>query len=429
MVHNRSNEQEATMSKRDRFFTTGLTSFMVLALCGATSAQIVRVERSDRREMAASDLEAAVYLQWYAHPQTARREIDALLRRGRLELRGTVATEQERELAERLAVMVADEVRIANRLRVGPVRGPEPALRLGRLSAREVVDRFREQLRDEFPPELVEDLTLRVYPVPLSAEPAPAPPGEDPPSVSESAWVAVLEGTVPSVDDQIAMSALLVTGEPAAAAVVNRTYSLAAARGEARRVNVRVPFFRLNLDIDDRGVDLGMRTLGGPLHVRTAEREDRRADRRVSDRYLDALRDDRYLKDVPVRFRVLRRIITLEGDLTPADQMRAVRLALETRGAYGVVDDTQLVDGGPAFYELDDVRTFVSYRLGEDAAALDVELDPRTTEPLRGTVIAPTAFHSTLAATVREHDPTLRRLPLELEIREATPRPARERRD
>jgi osmotically-inducible protein OsmY len=369
-----------------RWFSQTSCWLMLVALLALTASAHAQVPgqnngRVSPRVIAPQAIEVGVALELYGHPDTAHRRIEVRLVNDRVDLSGTVAAESEMLTAERLAMFAVPDRSVVNRIQVeregqflrvdGPSKGSPADLRR----------RFMDVLTTKFPPELLKELTLTTYHV---SDPA--------------AWVVVVEGTVPTMRDQLAVSEALLLGTPAAAAVINRTHvvsgSIAVARSD---VSVRGPFGFFGVDVNRRGgvaVDLG------PLAIRAgrgnrvvAEATD---DPLMLDQYLTAVRSDADLRSAQFQPRVLSGVLTLEGRLKPADKMRAVALAQTINGVRGVVDRTEVQEGQPAFYRESDLTAYLRYRLGEHAAARDIELLPAPYERSKLQVTFPTSFHAAL---------------------------------
>jgi hypothetical protein len=263
------------------------------------------------------------------------------------------------------------------------------------------------------------ELTLTVYIVDLESSEVAAEPASEPRDRYAPACVVVLQGVVPSVRDQLAMSELLLFESPAAAAVINRTY---VADGYVREykpnVRIRVPFVGLDVG-SETGVDLNV----GPLGIRTGGRYRAGDDPKLLDAYGTAVRADADLRNAPLQPRVLGGVLTLEGKLKAADKMRAVALALGMKGVRGVVDRMQVVEGGPAYYREADLAAYLRYRLGEHAGLRNIELLPAANERLKLHATVATDFHAALATVVIANDAALSELPFDPKFREEFPAP------
>lgn len=187
-------------------------------------------------------------------------------------------------------------------------------------------------------------------------------------------------------------------------------------------VSVRGPLGFFGVEVNRRGgvaVDLG------PLAIR-AGRGNRVVaqvtdDPLVLDQYLTAVRSDADLRSAQFQPRVLSGVLTLEGRLKPADKMRAVTLAQTIFGVRGVVDRTVVLEGEPAFYRESDLTAYLRYRIGEHAAARNIELLPASNERSKLRASFPTSFHAALATRVIANDAALSELPIEREFREEMP--------
>ncbi len=358
------------------------------------------------RVIAPQAIEAGVALELYGHPDTAHRRIEVRLIDNRVDLSGTVASKSELVTAERLATIAAPDRSIVNRIQVDR---DGQFLRVDGSSEGSPADlrrRFMDVLATTFPPEMLRELTLTAYHV---ADPA--------------AWVVVVEGTVPSMRDQMAVSETLLLGTPAAAAVINRTHVMRGLIEVARSdVSVRGPFGFFGVDVNRRG---GVAVDVGPLAIRTG-RQNRvitevNDDPLVLDQYQTAIRSDADLRSAQFQPRVLSGVLTLEGRLKPADKMRAVALAQTIFGVRGVVDRTEVLEGQPAYYRESDLTAYLRQRLGEHAAARNIELLPAPYERTKLRVAFPTSFHAVLATAVIANDAALSELPIEREFREEMP--------
>ena len=166
----------------------------VLALTASAHAQVPEQNngRVPPRVIAPQAIEAGVALELYGHPDTAHRRIEVRLVNDRVDLSGTVASESEMLTAERLAMFAVPDRSVVNRiqverdgqfLRVDGSREGSPA---------DLRRRFMDVLATKFPPEILRELTLTAYHV------------KDP-----AAWVVVVEGTVPTMRDQLTVSETL----------------------------------------------------------------------------------------------------------------------------------------------------------------------------------------------------------------------------
>lgn len=386
-------------------------SLMFVALLALTASVHAQVPVQDStkvppRVFAPQEIESGVALELYGHPDTAHRRIEVRLIDNRVDLSGTVASKSELVTAEKMAALAASDRSIVNRIQVEPdgqflrVEGSDEG------SPAELRRRFMDALAVKFPPEILRELTLTAYHV---ANPA--------------AWVVVVEGTVPSMRDQMAVSEALLLGTPPAAAVINRTHVVRGPIAVVRSdVSVRGPFGFFGVDVNRRGgvaVDLG------PLAIRAgrgnrvvAEPTD---DPLVLDQYLTAVRSDADLRSAQFQPRVLGGVLTLEGRLKPADKMRAVALAQTIFGVRGVVDRTQVLEGQPAYYRESDLTAYLRQRLGEHAAARDIVFVSAPSERSKLRVSIPTSFHAVLATAVIANDTTVSELPFEREFREEMP--------
>jgi hypothetical protein len=401
-----------------RSLITSSSMFLALLVSAATARAQVHVRVGDQRSslvVSPSTIEAAIYLELYGHPDTARRHIEVRVRHDRLELTGAVANEPERLTALRIAADVAPDLKVDDRMEV-KADGPFPRTEIaGDGTPAELRRRFTDVLAGKFPPEILRELTLTAYRVAL---PASVKSGGLPSKqrVSEgTGWVLVLEGVVPSTDDQVAMSELLLFESPGAAAVINRTFVADGYVPEYKpKVHVRVPFVHVDVG-NTNGVDVHV----GPLLVRTGGGYRAADDPALLDEYMNAVRADAELHNAPLRAHVLGGVLTIEGTLKAADKMRAVAMATRLRSIRGVVDRSGVFEDNPAYYSKDDLIAYLGQRLGEHAGARNVELtsDARHRLNLRATV--PTHFHADLALAVIANDPALSRLPVEPVFREA----------
>ena len=259
---------------------------------------------------------------------------------------------------------------------------------------------------------------MTVYRVDLPGSGATVAPPSKQRSRDTAAWVLVLEGLVPSVRDQLAMSELLLFESPGAAAVINRTFVADEYVPEYKpKVRVRVPFVDVEVDVDDeRGVDVNV----GPMVVRTGGGYRAADDPTLLDEYLAAIRADADLQNAPLHAHVLGGVLTIEGTLNVADKLRAVALAIELRGVRGVVDRTETVASQPPYYRESDLGAYLDHRLGEHTGARKVELIPGANNRLKLIATVPTDFHAALALAVIASDPAVSELPVEPAFRDAT---------
>jgi osmotically-inducible protein OsmY len=380
-----------------------LISAVLFALALSARAQSpARVDDRPPREMPPRAIEAAIYLELYGHPDTARHRIEVRAVFDRVELSGVVSTDAARRTAEQLAGLVAPNRRIVNRLEVE--RDPQRSRTNGSAEGtpEDLARQFTDALAAKFPPEIMREVTVTTY---LVGEP--------------SVWVVALEGVVPSVRDQLAMSETLIFGSPSAAAVVNRTY---AARnhliGSRPDVSIRVPFVGLDVDVD-RGVDLDVGPLG--LRIGGGSRYRIADDPRLLDEFMAAVQADGDLRNAEIRPHMFAGVLMLDGRLQPAEKMRVVALATGLRGIRGVVDRTETMEGGPAYYRESDLAAYLRYRLGEHAGAREVELQPAPKDRIKVAATVATEFQATLAAAVLANDPAVGDLAVEPTFREATP--------
>ena len=211
------------------------------------------------------------------------------------------------------------------------------------------------------------------------------------------------------------MSELLLLASPAPAAVINRTYVTEGYfPGHQPKTHVRAPFVHVDVG-NDNGVDVRV----GPLVVRTGGGYRAADDPDLLDDFMSDVRSDDDLENVALQAHMRDGVLTIEGTLKAADKMRAIALASHLKGARGIVDRTEVVDGGRAYYSDDDVEDYLRYRLGEHACALDVDIDSAAKHRFRLKAIVPTDFHASLAMVVIASDPALRQLTLEPAFREA----------
>jgi hypothetical protein len=268
-------------------------------------------------------------------------------------------------------------------------------------------------LAEKFPAEILGELTMTAYRVDL---PGSATPPSKQRSRDTAGWVLVLEGLVPSVRDQLAMSESLLFESPGATAVINRTFVADGYVPEYKpKVRVRVPFVDVDVG-DDRGVEVHV----GPLVVRTGGGYREADGPNLLDEYLAAIRADADLHNAPLHAPVLGGVLTIEGTLKVADKLRAVALAIGLRGVRGVVDRTEVVEGKPAYYSEDDLAAYLHYRLREHASARNVELIAGANNRLKLVATVPTDFHAALALVVIASDPAVSELPVEPAFRDAT---------
>jgi osmotically-inducible protein OsmY len=378
------------------------------------SAQ-VHVRTNDRpsaNALQASPLEAAIYLELYGHPDTARRQIEVRVHRDRVELTGAAAGDFERRIAQQLTLGVVPDLRVEDRIEIRNDR-PHPRTPLsGSESPAELERRFTDLLSNKFPAEILRELTLTVYLVELqdAGTPASKSRGRD-----AEGCVLVLEGVVPSVGDQLAMSEVLLFESPAAAAVINHTHvSDGYAPGHEPKTHVRVPLVHVDVGSND-GVEVHV----GPLVVRTGGGYRAADDPDLLDNFMSDVRSDDDLDNVALQAHVRDGVLTIEGSLRAADKMRAISLASHVKGARGIVDRIEVVEGGRSYYSDDDVENYLRYRLGEHACARDVDIDSGAKHRLRLRAVAPTDFHARLAQVVIAGDPALTQLTLESEFRDA----------
>lgn len=240
---------------RPRWFSQACCLLVLVALLVLTASAHAQVPgqnngRLPPRVIAPQAIEAGVALELYGHPDTAHRRIEVRLVNDRVDLSGTVATESEMRTAERLAMFAVPDRSIVNRIQV---ERDGQFLRVEGSSEGSPVElrrRFMDALAAKFPPEMLRELTLTAYHV---AKPA--------------AWVVVVEGTVPTMRDQLAVSEALLLGTPVAAAVINRTHVVSGPIVVARSdVSVRGPFGFFGVDVNRRG---GVAVDVGPLAIRT----------------------------------------------------------------------------------------------------------------------------------------------------------------
>jgi osmotically-inducible protein OsmY len=404
-------------------FRWSITSCLVVVAMAALARAQVQVRVDDKpssRAVHPSMVEAAIYLELYGHPDTAHRRMGVRVVRDRVELSGTVEEQSKRLIAQRIAAAVAPDLKVDDRIEVkadGEFPRTESA---GAATPEDLKRRFTDVLAGKFPAEILRELTLTIYSVDLDASEAAAATASEPRGLDTVALVVVLEGVVPSVRDQLAMSELLLFGSPTAAAVVNRTY---VAHGYVREykpnLSIRVPFVGLEVGTET-GVDLDV----GPLAIRTGGKYRAGDDPKLLDAYVTAVRADADLRNAPFEPHVLGGVLTLEGKLKAADKMRAVALALGLKGVRGVVDRTQVVEGGPAYYREADLAAYLRYRLGEHAGVRNIELLPAAKERLKLHATVPTVFHAALATAVIANDAALSELPIEPAFREGLPAPA-----
>jgi hypothetical protein len=382
-------------------FALVVAALLMLATSASGQAPVRTDDKPPPRDVPPRALEAAIYLELYGHPDTARRRIEVRAVNDRVELMGVVAAEPERRTAEHLAALVASNRRIVNRLEVERNGQLPPVNGSGEGSPADLKRRFTDSLATKFPSEIMRELNLPVYLV------------DDP-----SAWVVSLEGVVPSVRDQLAMSEMLIFGSPSAAAVVNRTYvSRNHVVSSRPNVSIRVPFVGLDVDVD-RGVDLDVGPLG--LRVGGGGRYRVADDPRLLDEFMAAVRADADLRNAELRPHLFAGVLTIDGKLQTADKMRVVALAVGMRGIRGVVDRTETIEGGPDYYRESDLAAYLRHRLSEHAGARDVELLPAPKERLKLAATVPSNFHAVLAATVLANDPAVAELPVEPTFREAS---------
>jgi hypothetical protein len=358
-------------------------------------------------------IEAAIYLELYGHPDTARRHIEVRVRRDHVEVAGTVAGESERLTAQRIASGVVPDLTVDDRMEV-TAEGPSPRTEIaGDGSPAELKRRFTDVLARKFPADILRELAMTVYRVdlPLSGASVPPPSKQRVPARRVGAG-----GLVPSVQDQLAMSESLLFESPAAAAVINRTYVAEGYVPEYKpKVRVRAAFVDVDVG-NDRGVEVHV----GPLVVRTGGRYRAADNPTLLDEYMTAVRADAELQNAPLHPHVLGGVLTIEGALKAADKMRAVALAIGLRDVRGVVDRTVIVEGKPIYYSEDDLGAYLRYRLGEHAGARNVELVSTSNNRLKLKATVPTGFHAALALVVIANDPALSQLPIESAFRDAT---------
>lgn len=406
----------------------------VFLLLGATAQSQVDIDLSGspERELGRGELQAAVYLQLDAHPATAHREIEVrVLDEDLVRLRGVVKDESERRIAQRMASLVVRGSAIANEIRVDPDLRLKPLPAAKARTPAEAHRRFVDQLAQEVPPGILEKITIHVYPVDAARAgiaPREAPPAAAPREATKKVWIPVLEGTVPTLRHQLGLNQVLLSGatngrgftSPPASAVVNRTYHIPPPqRDEALRI--RVPFFSLDLDVGEGGVDLGMLSPAGPMRIRTGSGYDPETDHLLLDRYHAALRNDPQLHRARLGATVVAGVLILEGELTAAEKMRAVALAMGLEGIRGIVDTTEITSGGPPYYHENDLTAYLNYRLAEHAHAWDIrhKAAGEGEQTVRATVS--TQFHAALAASVLTHDPALSRLKVKPDFTEWDP--------
>ena len=388
---------------------------MAVALFAVTASAHAQVPgqnngRLPPRDIVPQAIESGVALELYGHPDTAHRRIEVRVVDGRVDLSGAVASKSELLTAERLAALAMPDHSIVNRIQVKPdgqvvqIDGSREG------SPTDLRRRFMDVLAAKFPPELLRELTLTAYHV---ANPA--------------AWVVVVEGTVPSMRDQLAISEALLLGSPAASAVITRTHltrgTIVVSRPEVR---VRGPLGFLGVEVDRREVGVEI----GPLAIRAGRRNRAIADviddPLVLDQFRTALRSDADLRSAQLETHVLGGVLTLEGRLQAADKMRAVAIAQTISGVRGVVDRTELLDGGPAYYREPDLTAYLRHRLSEHAAARDIELHAVPNEQFQLRAAFPTSFHTALATVVIENDAAVSNLLIERAFREEFPESPKE---
>lgn len=397
---------------------TSCSLFLFLSASAPTARAQVFVGVDDRPNTYAvhpSSLEAAIYLELYGHPDTARRNIQVHARRDHIELTGTVANEFERLTALRISAEAALDLAVRDQLNVKS-DGPFPRLELPRgASPVELNRRFTDILAAQFPAEILRELSLTVYRVDQQEYNAPGAPTPKLRVRTAVGWVVVLEGLVPTVRDQLAMSELLLFEYPVAMAVINRTY-VAEGYAPAYRSKTRVRVPLVDVDV---GEDNGVVVQVGPLVVRTGGRQRAVVDPSLPDEFTAAVRADSYLRDAPLHSHLVGGVLMIDGTLKVADKMRAVALAITLSGVRGVVDRTEIIQGRPDYYRDADLAAYLSYRLGEHAGARSVEIIPIARNRLKVQATISTDFHAALATSVIASDPALSWLPIEPTFRDA----------
>lgn len=360
-------------------------------------------------------LEDVIHLELYGHPDTSRRHLQVRVQQDRVLLTGSVANDIERRTARRISAEVTSDLRVDDRLELTNDDRSPRLESAGDLSPADLEHRFIDVLAGTFPAEILNELSLTVYRVDLPMlDPSAAPSSKQRVRFAPG-WVLVLEGLVPTVRDQLAMSELLLFEYPVAAAVINRTYvSDGYVPGYRPKSRVRAPLVDVDVD-DDNGVEVRI----GPLVVRTGQRQLAEVVPNLLDEYLAAVRADAYLRNAPVHPHLVADVLTIDGTLEVADRMRAVSLAGGLSGLRGVVDRMEVIEGKSDFYNLADLRAFVVHLLGEHAGARNVEIVPIANNRLELRGVVSSEFNAAVARAVIASDLALSRLPIRSEFRDA----------
>jgi osmotically-inducible protein OsmY len=386
-------------------------------------AQVRVDERRPARSVHPQALATAIYLQLHGHPETALRPIEVRIRETDVELRGAVADDAERSTAERLAALVVADTPIVNRIHIQPsLARPRPST-TGARSTASTEQRLQMRLARAFPEDVMNRIHLTAIPVSLNSGQAADSTEYQPEGQAEPTdFVAVLEGTAPSVRDQFVMNDMLLNGPGAAVAVVNRLHVAAAPAGEPRPLfQLRAPFIGLDIDLDRGYLATPIGSLGvesGPPVAPYVPDDDRR----LATGFMAAARADQELYDARLTCVVFARVLFIDGSLTPADKMRAVRLARGMEGVRAVVDrtETTTTNGGPAYHDERDLADYLDYRLGEHSSVWGIELEATSSSQIKVRATSPTPFHSTLATAVIARDSAIAPLPLDLSLTEWT---------